>query len=125
MLAQCSMQSGADAVMIGRGAQGRPWFPGQVARFLDNGERSGGPDLAQQHAIAREHYDGLLTLYGREVGARHARKHLGWYLDEASRTSGVEITQDIRMAVMTAPTPEEAQMALASAYDSLAWRAAA
>jgi tRNA-dihydrouridine synthase B len=117
--------SGADAVMIGRGAQGRPWFPGQVAHFLATGERAAEPELAAQHAIAREHYDGLLTLYGRATGVRHARKHLGWYLEAAERSSGAEVPPDLRLRALTAGTPEDAQMALAAAYDSLAWRAAA
>jgi tRNA-dihydrouridine synthase B len=117
--------SGADAVMIGRGAQGRPWFPGQVARFLATGERVEAPDLATQHAIVREHYDGLLGLYGRETGLRHARKHLGWYLDEAARTAGLSIDPHVKSAVLTATTPEDAQMKLAAAYDGLAWSMAA
>ncbi len=117
--------SGADAVMIGRGAQGRPWFPGQVAHFLSTGERRPTPDLADQHAIAREHYDGLLTLYGRETGLRHARKHLGWYLDEAARSTGFTADIGFKAAVLTASTPEEAQMKLAAAYDNLAWNIAA
>jgi tRNA-dihydrouridine synthase B len=117
--------SGADAVMIGRGAQGRPWFPGQVARFLATGERAEAPDLATQHAIVREHYDGLLGLYGRETGLRHARKHLGWYLDEAARTAGLTINPHVKADVLTATTPEDAQMKLAAAYDGLAWSMAA
>jgi nifR3 family TIM-barrel protein len=117
--------SGADGVMIGRGAQGRPWFPGQVARFLATGEQVPAPDLGAQHAVAREHYDGLLSLYGRETGLRHARKHLGWYLDEAARTSGQPLDPGIKATVLTADTPESAQTALADAYDGLAWRAAA
>jgi tRNA-dihydrouridine synthase B len=117
--------SGADAVMIGRGAQGRPWFPGQVAQFLATGERIASPSLADQHAIAREHYDGLLGLYGRETGLRHARKHLGWYLDEAARSVNVTGDAEIRAGVLTAQTPEDAQMKLAAAYDRLAWKIAA
>jgi nifR3 family TIM-barrel protein len=117
--------SGADAVMIGRGAQGRPWFPGQVAHFLATGERLGAPSLAEQHTLAREHYDGLLTIYGRETGLRHARKHLGWYLDEAARSTGCEADPELKAAVLTAATPEEAQMKLAAAYDNLAWKIAA
>jgi tRNA-dihydrouridine synthase B len=118
-------QSGADAVMIGRGAQGRPWRPGQIAAFLASGERPDDPALSEQHGIAREHYDGLISLYGREMGVRHARKHLGWYLDEAVRCAGVELPGERRIAVLTAATPERAQMALADAYDSLAWQVAA
>lgn len=117
--------SGADAVMIGRGAQGRPWFPGQVAHFLTTGERRAAPSLADQHAIAREHYDGLLTIYGREIGLRHARKHLGWYLDAAASSGGSEADIEAKIAVLTATTPEDAQMKLAAAYDRLAWKIAA
>lgn len=117
--------SGADGVMIGRGAQGRPWFPGQVAHYLAGGERAPSPALAEQHMLAREHYEGLLHLYGRETGLRHARKHLGWYLDEAARTAGADLLPEMRTAVLTAATPDDAQMKLANAYDALAWRAAA
>lgn len=117
--------SGADGVMVGRGAQGRPWFLGEVAHFLETGSRKESPDLATQHAIAREHYDGLLSLYGRDTGVRHARKHLGWYLDEACRTAGVALDPQLKAKVMMASTPEDAQMKLADAYDSLAWRVAA
>jgi len=117
--------SGADAVMIGRGAQGRPWFPGQVARFLATGERMPDPDLDAQHAVASEHYEGLLELFGRDVGTRHARKHLGWYLDSASARAGVAVPVERRTAVMTASTPEAARAALGEAYDDLRWRYAA
>ncbi len=117
--------SNADGVMIGRGAQGRPWFPGEVAHFLETGTRKEGPGLAAQHAIAREHYDGLLSLYGRETGLRHARKHLGWYLDEAFRTAGIAVDGASKGDVLMAGTPEDAQMKLAAIYDRLAWRIAA
>src|SRR6201996_887007 len=60
--------SGADAVMIGRGAYGRPWFPGQAIRWLMAGERRPDPMIDEQHALIREHYEGMLTLYGRETG---------------------------------------------------------
>jgi len=71
--------SGADGVMIGRGAYGRPWFPHQVAHFLRSGERLADPSLAEQYAIARGHFEAMLEHYGVETGVRMARKHLGWY----------------------------------------------
>jgi tRNA-dihydrouridine synthase B len=117
--------SGADAVMVGRGAQGRPWFLGQIAHFLECGERKADPDLATQHTFAREHYDGLLSLYGREVGLRHARKHLGWYLDEAARSAGQSLDPQAKARILTSSNPEDVQMKLAAAYDGLAWKAAA
>lgn len=77
----CLAASGADGLMVGRGAQGRPWFPGALARHLTG--QGVCPDLSppEIHAVITEHYEGLLTLYGRHVGVRAARKHLLWYLD--------------------------------------------
>jgi len=72
-------ESGADGVMIGRGAYGRPWFLRQVIDFLRTGERRSEPPLAVQHATVRRHYLDMLAHYGRETGLRMARKHIGWY----------------------------------------------
>ena len=72
-------QSGADGVMIGRGAYGRPWFVNQVSRFLKTGERGADPPLAERLAIVLAHYEAMLSHYGVSVGSRMARKHLGWY----------------------------------------------
>ena len=80
--------SGADAVMVGRGAQGRPWFPGQLARYLATGERAAAPSLLDQHALIGALYEEMLAHYGVDVGLRHARKHLGWALDTAASTAG-------------------------------------
>jgi len=72
-------QSGADGVMTGRGAYGRPWFLGQVIHYLRTGERGADPSLAHQLAAVLEHYDAMLAHYGAETGVRMARKHLAWY----------------------------------------------
>jgi tRNA-dihydrouridine synthase B len=72
-------QSGADGVMVGRGACGKPWFLRQVIHFLRTGERLPDPSLAEQRDILLEHYDAMLSHYGIEAGVRVARKHLGWY----------------------------------------------
>jgi tRNA-dihydrouridine synthase B len=75
----CLAASGADGVMIGRAAQGRPWLPGQIAAALaGTGERPD-PTLAEQGAIFRDHIDGMLQFYGVDTGLRMARKHIGWY----------------------------------------------
>lgn len=76
----CFSVSGADAIMIGRAAQGRPWFPGFVARYLATGERRRDPEIRERWAIMREHLDAMMTLYGASTGIRNARKHVGWYL---------------------------------------------
>ena len=70
--------TGADGIMIGRAAQGRPWLFRQIARFLATGEALPEAGLAERREILLEHLDGLYSLYGDEQGARVARKHIGW-----------------------------------------------
>jgi len=72
-------QSGADGVMIGRGAYGRPWFPGQVAHFLKTGERLPDPSIEQRLEIILGHFEEALTHYGERTGLRIMRKHHAWY----------------------------------------------
>jgi tRNA-dihydrouridine synthase B len=71
--------SGADGVMVGRGAYGKPWFLKQVIAFLRTGERLPNPSLKDQLHTVLEHYQSMLSHYGVEAGLRIARKHLGWY----------------------------------------------
>jgi tRNA-dihydrouridine synthase B len=119
--------SGADAVMIGRGAQGRPWFPGQVARFIGDGTREAAPSLAAQRAMTEAVYDEMIEHHGFAVGRRHARKHLAWALDVAAASAGapVALLKDHRARVLTAEEPRAARTLLGEAYDAFAWRAAA
>jgi tRNA-dihydrouridine synthase B len=119
--------SGADAVMIGRAAQGRPWFPGQVAHFLATGTRETTPPLAEQFTLIDTLYDEMLAHHGRAIGRRHARKHLAWALDSAAATAGVslDMLKNHRARVLTAEEPAQARRLLADAYDAFAWRAAA
>lgn len=72
-------QSGADGVMIGRGAYGRPWLIGQVMAALTGRAVPADPGLLEQHQLVREHYGMMMALYGAQVGVGVARKHLGWY----------------------------------------------
>ncbi|WP_445949854.1 tRNA dihydrouridine synthase DusB [Sphingomonas sp. 2378] len=72
-------QSGADGVMIGRGAYGRPWLLGQVMHWFATGERREDPPLGEQYRVVAEHYDAMLDHYGTETGVNMARKHIGWY----------------------------------------------
>ncbi len=119
--------SGADAVMIGRGAQGRPWFPGQVARFLATGRREAAPPLAAQFAMIDALYDAMLAHHGVAIGRRHARKHLAWALDSAAASAAapVAVLKQHRDRVLTAEEPRQARRRLAEAYDDFAWRTAA
>lgn len=77
--AKALAQSGADGLMIGRGAYGRPWFLAQVMHWLDTGQGLADPDIDMQFAVVLEHYQAMLDLYGSETGVRMARKHLAWY----------------------------------------------
>ncbi len=119
--------SGADAIMIGRAAQGRPWFPGQVAHYLATGRREQTPTLAEQFTLIDALYDEMLVHHGLSIGRRHARKHLGWALDSAAATAGVstDLLKQHRARVLTAEEPVLARRMLADAYDAFAWKAAA
>jgi tRNA-dihydrouridine synthase B len=72
-------QSGADGVMIGRGAYGKPWLLGQVMHWWRTGELRATPEIDEQFALLIEHYGAMLDHYGEDVGVKIARKHLGWY----------------------------------------------
>jgi len=72
-------ESGADGLMIGRGCYGRPWFVHQVIEWLRSRRRVPDPPMEQRLDIVLSHYEEMLLHYGTEVGARIARKHVGWY----------------------------------------------
>jgi tRNA-dihydrouridine synthase B len=112
--------SHADALMVGRGAQGRPWFPGQLARYLATGRRENPPPLTEQLALASALYGEMLGHYGRDIGLRHARKHLGWALDAAAETVGASesLLKMHRSRVLTATDPVLVLRHFAEAFDA-------
>ena len=114
--------SGADAIMVGRAAQGRPWLPGQIGRYLETGRKEAAPPLAQQFTLIAALYDEMLAHHGLRIGLKHARKHLGWALDAAAATTGIAIEslKRWRGSVLTSDTPAEARARLAEAYDAFA-----
>ena len=77
--AEALAQSGADGVMVGRGCYGRPWFPAEVARFLQTGIPQPPPPLAEQKRVLLQHYEAMLLHCGIDAGVRVARKHVSWY----------------------------------------------
>jgi nifR3 family TIM-barrel protein len=119
--------SGADAVMIGRGAQGQPWLPGQIGRRLETGIAEAAPSLAEQLKHVRALYDEVCTHYGLRIGLRHARKHLGWALETAAAYSCAPAAtlKTWRQAILTSEQPSSVHRALEDAYDDFAWSAAA
>ncbi|MCB2073495.1 MAG: tRNA dihydrouridine synthase DusB [Novosphingobium sp.] len=94
-------QSGADGVMIGRGAYGRPWLLGQVMHWWRSGSKLADPGMDQQYRLITEHYDSMLSHYGTEVGVKVARKHLGWY------TKGIPGSAEFRNRVNFIDDPVE------------------
>ena len=119
--------SGADAVMVGRAAQGRPWLPGQIARALEGHPAEAAPSLDIQFDIIGTLYEEMLEHYGERVGHKHARKHLGWALEAAASSAGSSVTslKEHRARVLTAETSPEAKARLQDAFGDFAWRAAA
>lgn len=81
---QALTQSGATGVMIGRGAQGRPWVLSQVAAELAGAPVPAAPDTNEFIDMVGRHYDAMLSFYGADLGGRVSRKHLGWYMDYAN-----------------------------------------
>ncbi len=112
-------QSGADGVMIGRGAYGKPWLLGQVMHWIRSGIALPEPDIDEQYAVILEHYLGMLDLYGEDVGVKIARKHLGWY------TKGLHGSAEFRNRVNFIDDPQQVMTELAEFYGPLLQRKAA
>jgi nifR3 family TIM-barrel protein len=119
--------SDADAVMIGRGAQGQPWLPGQIGRQLENGKAEAAPSLSEQLAHIRALYDEVCRHYGLRIGLKHARKHLGWALEIAAECSRApaETLKNWRQKILTSEDPRGVHRSLQDAYDDFGWSAAA
>jgi len=97
--AQALELSGADGVMVGRGAQGRPWQLARIAAALWGTAAPSIPKGADLTAMVAEHYDDMLRFYGAALGGRVARKHLGWYMDAAGTAP------ELRQIILTAKDP--------------------
>ena len=119
--------SGADAVMIGRGAQGQPWLPGQIGRRLAGGDAETAPPLAVQLSYTRILHDEICRHYGLRVGLRHARKHLSWALEVAARCgrAPAQKLKAWREKILTSDDPGHVHRSLEDAFDDFAWSAAA
>jgi tRNA-dihydrouridine synthase B len=119
--------SGADAVMVGRGAQGQPWLPGQIGRRLESGVIESTPSLTLQLNYVRTLYDEVCSHYGLRIGLRHARKHLGWALEIAAQCSRApaQTLKTWRQKILTSEDPSGVHRALEDAFDDFAWSAAA
>lgn len=112
-------QSGADGVMIGRGAYGRPWLLAQVMAALGGGGRLPDPSLDEQYRLITSHYEAMLEHYGIVTGVNMARKHLGWY------TRGLPGSAEFRNRANQEPDPARVRAMLAEFYAPWRERAAA
>ena len=95
------LASGAAGVMVGRGAQGAPWRLAEIAHHIHGTSAPDIPTGLDLADLVAEHYEEMLGFYGTNLGLRVARKHLGWYADQA------QIAAPIRRAMMVAETPVE------------------
>jgi tRNA-dihydrouridine synthase B len=103
-------QSGADGLMIGRGAYGRPWVLGQVMEWFATGRRIEDPSITEQYDAIAGHYEAMLEHYGIETGVNMARKHIGWY------TKGLPGSAEFRNKVNQIPDPKQVKAMLAEFY---------
>jgi tRNA-dihydrouridine synthase B len=113
-------QSGAAAVMIGRGAQGQPWVVGQVGAALSDAPVRPAPEADELVALVAEHYEAMLVEYGTQVGVRVARKHLDWYLE----AMGQPVEREARKLLLASEDPKAVLAMIPSIYGN-GWRLAA
>ena len=111
--------SGADGLMIGRGAYGKPWLLGQVMHWWRTGESLASPSFGEQYEVLVEHYNAMLDHYGREVGTKIARKHLGWY------TKGMHGSAEFRNHANFVDDPDEVLGEIERFYEPFLHRRAA
>ena len=108
--------TGADAVMIGRAAQGRPWIFREIAHYLKTGEKLASPEVAEIRDVLLGHLDDLYAFYGAERGSRVARKHIAWY------TKGLKNSASFRARMNQLQTSREQLDAVRGFFDGLAER---
>ena len=109
-------QSGADAIMIGRGAYGRPWIASALDRVLDNNSEMSEPDTASRLGIALDHFRDTLRFYGDTLGLKVFRKHLGWYVEQASMPSDPQLRRAHRARLCQIDNPRGVESALTALW---------
>ena len=117
--AQALEQSGADGLMIGRGAYGKPWLLAQVMHWWRTGQTLETPGFGEQYRVLVEHYERMLDHYGETVGVKIARKHLGWY------TKGMHGSAEFRNFVNFIDDPKQVLGEIERFYEPFLHRKAA
>jgi nifR3 family TIM-barrel protein len=120
-------KSGADGVMIGRGAYGRPWWPGVIAEGLDPGSGRSEPSLSEEAEILARHHRRILSAEGAHHGNRIARKHIGWAIGRLAERHllSPEAAAEWRAALLRSNDNEAVARGLAELYETVQERAAA
>lgn len=106
-------KSGADGIMIGRGAYGKPWLISQVAYFLKTGDKLPDPSISEQLIVVLNHYDDMINYYGLDAGVKMARKHLGWY------SSGLPNSSEFRAIINRTVNANEVKERIQEFYNSI------
>lgn len=112
-------QSGADGLMIGRACYGRPWLPGRIASFLEDGDDRPEPSLSTRRELVLAHFDGMIDHHGPDVGVRCFRKHFGWYCAD------IDQGEVWRGKVNRLTHPDAVRQAIGEAFDHAGERRAA
>lgn len=117
-------RSGADGAMIGRGAYGRPWLPGFIAAYLETGTKRTEPIGSDLCDLVVEHYERMVDYYPDVVGIRCARKHLGWYMDNAIAHSSVDLSSlgALRKSILTEQEPQNVRHLLVDFFSFVSER---
>jgi nifR3 family TIM-barrel protein len=110
-------QSGADGLMIGRGAYGRPWLASQIDAAL-TGTAGPEPTMAARLDIALTHFDDALAFYGERLGLKVFRKHLGWYVEAAPTPADSTARRAAKAALCRLERPDEVRAGLRSLWSN-------
>ena len=111
-------QSGADAIMIGRGAYGRPWIAASLEQALAQGGEAAEPNLEQRLVIALEHFHDSLRFYGDRLGLKIFRKHLGWYIENAPLPASRDVRREAKSRLCRMTEPREVEAALIALWSA-------
>ncbi len=113
-------KSGADGIMIGRGAYGRPWWPGVIAEGLDPGSGIPEPTLAEEALIVQDHHDRILSHHGAHHGNRIARKHVGWAIQRLAERQLLteQAASDWRVTLLRTNDNSQVSRGLRALYDA-------
>jgi tRNA-dihydrouridine synthase len=111
-------QSGADAVMLGRGSYGKPWIAATIDHALAQNDTVGEPDLTARLLIALEHFRDSLRFYGDEHGVKIFRKHLGWYIENAPQPFLPLARREAKSRLCKLTSPREIEQALIALWSN-------